>query len=444
MSTANEDFQGVSNCYVFKSRLQEYAQKAGLPTPVYETIKDGPSHEPCFRSTVIVNEVRYDSLPGFFNRKAAEQSAAEVALMELAKSGEVNHSITQPVHETGLCKNLLQEYAQKMNYAMPMYQCKKDDTPPGRAPLFSCTVDIGGIHYVGGTTKTKKEAEIKAARTALLAIQTNASQTSQNQFGHLTVIPSRKRAADSVADEASKAPKPKKARFKRKFPKRKPSEDKKPRVQTDNTGDGANINHGIESLATANDESGIQEIKSEAMFPSEAVKNFENGIESLASANDEYGIQEIKSEAMFTSEAVKNSESVIKSLATANDESGIQEIKSEEIFLSEAVKNSKNGVSTNHREKETIIHHDEFGIQEIKSEAIFPSEAGDGSFTLNNQEVFDNGKSTEFQPKEVNLENVVTEVSFAPSGDMPANGDIPAKSVEMIEQHCNGDMVSGN
>jgi hypothetical protein len=88
---------GVSNCYVFKSRLQEYAQKAGLPTPVYETIKEGPSHEPSFRSTVVVNDVRYDSLVGFLNRKAAEQSAAEVALMELAKSGAVNQSITQPV-----------------------------------------------------------------------------------------------------------------------------------------------------------------------------------------------------------------------------------------------------------------------------------------------------------------------------------------------------------
>lgn len=88
---------GVSNCYVFKSRLQEYAQKVGLPTPVYETIKEGPSHQPSFRSTVIVNNIRYDSLPGFFNRKAAEQSAAEVALMELAKSDGVNQSITQPV-----------------------------------------------------------------------------------------------------------------------------------------------------------------------------------------------------------------------------------------------------------------------------------------------------------------------------------------------------------
>ena len=88
---------GVSNCYVFKSQLQEYAQKAGLTTPVYETTKEGPSHEPSFRSTVIMNDVRYDSLTGFFNRKAAEQSAAEVALTELAKTGEVNQSITQPV-----------------------------------------------------------------------------------------------------------------------------------------------------------------------------------------------------------------------------------------------------------------------------------------------------------------------------------------------------------
>lgn len=64
---------------------------------MYDTIKEGPSHEPSFRSTVIVNDVRFDSLPGFFNRKAAEQSAAEVALLELAKYCEVNHSITQPV-----------------------------------------------------------------------------------------------------------------------------------------------------------------------------------------------------------------------------------------------------------------------------------------------------------------------------------------------------------
>jgi hypothetical protein len=35
---------------------------------------------------VVVNNIKYDSLPGFFSRKAAEQSAAEVALMEMARS----------------------------------------------------------------------------------------------------------------------------------------------------------------------------------------------------------------------------------------------------------------------------------------------------------------------------------------------------------------------
>uniref|UniRef100_A0A2P2M7H9 DRBM domain-containing protein n=1 Tax=Rhizophora mucronata TaxID=61149 RepID=A0A2P2M7H9_RHIMU len=93
----NDGFSGVSNCYVFKSRLQEYAQKVGLPTPEYDTKREGPSHEPYFRSSVTVNGVKYESLPGFYNRKAAEQSAAEVALLELGKSGEVNPCISLPV-----------------------------------------------------------------------------------------------------------------------------------------------------------------------------------------------------------------------------------------------------------------------------------------------------------------------------------------------------------
>lgn len=113
-------FVGVSNCYVFKSRLQEYAQKVGLPTPVYETIKEGPSHEPSFRSTVIVKDARYYSLPGFFNRKAAEQSAAEVALVELAKAGEIDESISQPVVSL-LCRllNIVSYYLMLYKRSMP-------------------------------------------------------------------------------------------------------------------------------------------------------------------------------------------------------------------------------------------------------------------------------------------------------------------------------------
>ncbi|XWS25389.1 hypothetical protein CRYUN_Cryun27aG0064400 [Craigia yunnanensis] len=196
----------------------------GLPTPVYETMKEGPSHQPLFRSTVILNDLRYDSLPGFFNRKAAEQSAAEVALKELFKAGEVNESVSQPVHETGLCKNLLQEYAQKMNYAIPVYQCQKDEAP-GRLPHFSCTIEIGGIRYIGAAAKTKKEAEIKAARTALLAIQSSTSELSNKALGNsqLTVIPCRKRAMETTSnpDETVNLPKAKKTRFKKKMLKTK-------------------------------------------------------------------------------------------------------------------------------------------------------------------------------------------------------------------------------
>lgn len=103
---------------MFKSRLQEYAQRYKLPTPLYETIKEGPSHKPLFQSTVIVNDVRYDSLPGFFNRKAAEQSAAEVALQELAKSSDLTQSVSLPVVSTSSflsrdsnCLSLVKDYS---------------------------------------------------------------------------------------------------------------------------------------------------------------------------------------------------------------------------------------------------------------------------------------------------------------------------------------------
>jgi hypothetical protein len=36
---------------------------------------------------------------------------------------------------------------------------------------FIRTVEIGGIQYIGAAARTKKEAQIKVARTALLAIQ---------------------------------------------------------------------------------------------------------------------------------------------------------------------------------------------------------------------------------------------------------------------------------
>ncbi|CAN6335353.1 unnamed protein product [Urochloa humidicola] len=210
----------VENCYVFKSRLQEYAQKVGLPTPEYHTIKDGPSHEPIFKSTVVVNNTKYDSLPGFFSRKAAEQSAAEVALMEIVKSVPATETKSIPaVQETGLCKNLLQEYAQKMNYAIPSYICTKQAS--GVAP-FLCTVEIGGIQYIGAAARTKKDAEIKAARTALLAIQ-GQSEGCANGATKYIVVPGERQVkeTDKKATETPKPLKVKRSGGKKKWNKRK-------------------------------------------------------------------------------------------------------------------------------------------------------------------------------------------------------------------------------
>lgn len=234
----------VSNCYVFKSLLQEYAQKAKLPNPTYNTIKEGPSHEPSFRSTVIVDDVTYDSLPGFFSRRDAEQSAAEVALKALANSGAMGECISQPVHDTGLCKNLLQAYAQKMNFAIPLYVCYKDEKH-GMTGLFSCTVDIGGMKYIGGAAKSKKEAELKAARTALLAIQSDPSVSSMKvdaSSSTFTVVPGKKKVSDSVikSQETSAALKPKKGRYKKRPRKRlnrgKNGQNAKDNVNVNNEG----------------------------------------------------------------------------------------------------------------------------------------------------------------------------------------------------------------
>lgn len=120
-------------------------------------------------------------------------------------------------HETGLCKNLLQEYAQKMNYAIPLYQCQRNETV-GRGLHFTCTVDVGGIKYTGAATKTKREAEISAGRTALIAIQSESNINLADYNTQLTVVPCEKKPVEAAipVKETTKIPKAMKAKFKRK------------------------------------------------------------------------------------------------------------------------------------------------------------------------------------------------------------------------------------
>lgn len=153
---------------IFKNQLQEYAQKAGLLAPAYEIERDGPSHEPRFKAKVTLQDVTYESPAFYTNSKKAEHAAAEVALLALGKDSDVNAALPGPLHESGLCKNMLQEYAQKCKLPLPVYRSERSGEI--HSASFSSIVEIAGVHYKGGIAKNKKEAEIKAAKTALIAI----------------------------------------------------------------------------------------------------------------------------------------------------------------------------------------------------------------------------------------------------------------------------------
>ncbi|KAI5081935.1 hypothetical protein GOP47_0001678 [Adiantum capillus-veneris] len=138
---------------MFKNQLGEYAQKPGLAAPIYDIKIEGPCHEPQFKASVIID--------GLSTTTSERHAATEVALVALGKP-----KIGQ-LHESGPCKNLLQEYAQKCKLPLPVYSVVQ--TGEVHSPMFSATVDIAGVHYNGGKCKFKKEAEIQAAKAALVA-----------------------------------------------------------------------------------------------------------------------------------------------------------------------------------------------------------------------------------------------------------------------------------
>ncbi|TYK01508.1 double-stranded RNA-binding protein 4-like isoform X3 [Cucumis melo var. makuwa] len=71
--------------FVYKNHLHEYAQKARIAVPVYQTIDEGSPGLPKFRSTVLLDEVHYVSPNTFRNRRAAEQDAARIAFEYISK-----------------------------------------------------------------------------------------------------------------------------------------------------------------------------------------------------------------------------------------------------------------------------------------------------------------------------------------------------------------------
>lgn len=166
-----------------KSLLNEFAQKKGIPCPVYNSVPVAGG----FLSTCTFNGHQFKSNAICKKRKEAEHNAAQVTLHGLDKShplppgddvctsGELD--ITLMVSEArqatqkptpGSLKNRLQEYCQRRGKALPKYTTVLVDE---QKKLFSSTVVVDCIDYVGEAQNNKKTAETAAAAEALKKLE---------------------------------------------------------------------------------------------------------------------------------------------------------------------------------------------------------------------------------------------------------------------------------
>ncbi|XP_059450411.1 uncharacterized protein LOC132181282 isoform X2 [Corylus avellana] len=157
---------GLPENWMHKNRLQEYTQRSVIPLPIYQTINEGSSHAPQFRSTVWIDGVSYTSPNTFSHRKAAEQDVAKLALEGISlKIKEEGCPLI--LEDTVFCKSILNEFAAKMNLEPPTYSTIQQEA---LLPVFTSSLVFNGVSYTGEAGKNKKEAEQLAARAVILSL----------------------------------------------------------------------------------------------------------------------------------------------------------------------------------------------------------------------------------------------------------------------------------
>ncbi|TYJ26539.1 hypothetical protein E1A91_A07G126600v1 [Gossypium mustelinum] len=154
---------------MYKSKLQELCQQRRWALPRYTSMKDGPDHNPFFKASVFVNNKLFNSSVPCKSCKEAQSDAAKSAFLYF---GSYSYSLAatagnpNPVEEVdlGFYKNLLQELTQREEWNLPEYKTKKCGVP--HRPTFFSSVEVGEDVFYGEGGKSKKEAEINAAKVA--------------------------------------------------------------------------------------------------------------------------------------------------------------------------------------------------------------------------------------------------------------------------------------
>ncbi|MCO5603906.1 hypothetical protein L7F22_058060 [Adiantum nelumboides] len=154
---------------MYKNQLQELAQRSCFNLPAYSCIREGPDHAPRFNATVNFNGEIFESPHFCTTLRQAEHAVAEVALNTLSRRGPSQLLASKILDETSVCKNLLQETAQRVGVSLPVYTTMK--LGPGHLPVFKCLVEVAGKVFAGEPAKTKKQAEKNAAMAAWSVIK---------------------------------------------------------------------------------------------------------------------------------------------------------------------------------------------------------------------------------------------------------------------------------
>ncbi|XP_048439684.1 double-stranded RNA-binding protein 1-like isoform X2 [Pyrus x bretschneideri] len=166
-----------------KNQLQTYAQKRNLLPPVYSCEREGPPHNSRFKCRVTIGGQTFEGQEFLPTLKDAEHAAAKAALMSILPNGVQED-------DSGLFKNLLQELIQKEGFSIPVYSSRISGKP--HVPIFVSSVEIEGETFMGQEARSKKQAELSAAKVAYHTLR-------ERKSSQLPLVPSSARKGQEVS-----------------------------------------------------------------------------------------------------------------------------------------------------------------------------------------------------------------------------------------------------
>ncbi|KAM6543062.1 hypothetical protein CsatB_007509 [Cannabis sativa] len=137
-----------------KKQLQKYARQRNFGLPVYFYECDQGPEATKFKATVTVRGQIFESSGSFNTSKDAESDAAK--------------------DESRVYKNLLQEIVQREDLSTPVYKTIRRGEP--HKPIIFTSVELDGEIFHGKAAKSKKQAELDAARAAYVALEEHKSE----------------------------------------------------------------------------------------------------------------------------------------------------------------------------------------------------------------------------------------------------------------------------